>query len=204
MKKRMIAFLIMTIMLVSSMSTVFAASFSDLPSEHWAYEYITTLADKGVINGYTDGTYRPEKAVTRGEFIKLIMVALYDGNEYFEINNPGVGHWALPYVVEANLQGYLTNKTNISELDADISRLEMSHILAKICIENNFNDSLNNGESAEFTDISELDDVSQVYINIIAERGLINGYTDGTFKPDKTMTRAEVAVILSRFNDLIW
>ena len=76
MKRKIIAGMILFVMCISMCMTCFAASFSDLSEEHWAYENITKLVDEGVINGYPDGTYRPESTVSRAEFLKLIMVAL--------------------------------------------------------------------------------------------------------------------------------
>ena len=182
-------------------STSYAISFSDLESSHWAYNNIMALANDGVINGYTDGTYKPEREVTRAEFIKLIMIAAYDGNEYFEVNNFNFGHWAHPYAIEASMSGYLMNGTDISNLDDNISRKEMVHILAKICLNNGVeNDEIQ--EKINFSDIESLDETTQMYINFVTSNGLINGYTDGTFKSDRTMTRAEVATVINRFINL--
>ena len=55
--KKFLAILLCFIMLIST--TCFAAGFSDLTSEHWAYKNVTNLVENGVINGYPDGTYRP-------------------------------------------------------------------------------------------------------------------------------------------------
>ena len=76
--KKFLAILLCFIMLIST--TCFAAGFSDLTSEHWAYKNVTNLVENGVINGYPDGTYRPEKTITRGEFFKLIMTVSEEKN----------------------------------------------------------------------------------------------------------------------------
>ena len=70
-----------------------------------------------------------------------------------------------------------------------------------ICIQNNIKkDEI--GKAKNFLDILELDEETQLYINYVTENGLINGYTDGTFKADRTMTRAEVATVINRFINL--
>lgn len=183
------------------MSSVFAITFSDLSTTQWAYPNIARLVEAGVINGYTDGTYKPEKAVTRGEFFKLIMTAFYGGNEYFEKNNVNIGHWASPYAVEAAVQGYLMNGTTVTNLNDSITRLEMVHILAKLCNSNQLyrKTAL---ERIAFSDVGQLDETSQLYIDFVVQNGLINGYTDITFKPNKFMTRSEVATVMCRFLDL--
>ena len=50
--------------------------------------------------------------------------------------------------------------------------------------------------------MDSLDESTKLYINFVTENGLINGYTDGTFKADRTMTRAEAATVMSRFLSL--
>lgn len=42
-------------------------SFSDLPTDHWAYKYVEYCADQGVVSGYPDGLYRPQRVVTRDQ-----------------------------------------------------------------------------------------------------------------------------------------
>ena len=70
--KRIISFILTAAMLLSIVPTVFAAGFSDFNSSHWAYEYVLALVNDGTINGYADGTFRPEGTVTRAEFVKMI------------------------------------------------------------------------------------------------------------------------------------
>lgn len=202
MKKRIVFVLLAVLMISANVTHLFAITFSDLSSSHWAYSNIMDLAEAGIINGYENGTYQPERAVRRGEFLKLVMTSLYGGNEYFEVNNFNVGHWASPYAIEAAQLGYLMDGTSISNLDDSITRLEMVHILAKICSKNRIEkDELT--EPIEFSDTANLEEVSQLYIDLVTQNGLINGYTDGTFKADKTMTRAEVATVMSRFLSLM-
>lgn len=201
MKRKFKYVLIMNVILIMLTSVIYAATFSDLSKEHWAYNNIMNLVEQKVINGYTDGTYKPEKEVTRGEFFKLIMTALYEGNEYFEVNKINFGHWASPYVIEATMQGYMMNGASIDGLDNYITRKEMVHILARVCIKNNIKSKVFK-EIIEFSDTNDLDNETITYIDYVVMNGLINGYTDGTFKASKTMTRAEVATVINRFISL--
>ena len=58
--------LVLSALLICMCSSVFALSFGDLTADHWAYNYITTLTDAGVINGYPeDNTFRPNNPITR-------------------------------------------------------------------------------------------------------------------------------------------
>lgn len=83
MKKTLISSLLTASLTLSSVFTGFivsavpshAASFSDI-SDHWAKDYIIDAANKNIISGYPDGTFLPDKAVTRAEFIKMVNNAL--------------------------------------------------------------------------------------------------------------------------------
>jgi hypothetical protein len=50
-----------------SVSALHAADFKDVPKDHWAAEYVVSLADEGIIKGYPDGTFRGDQPVTRYE-----------------------------------------------------------------------------------------------------------------------------------------
>ncbi len=202
MKKRMGFLFVSMLLIIASFSSSLAITFSDLPTSHWAYSNIMSLAEKGIINGYENGTYQPERAVSRGEFLKLVMTALYGGNEYFETNKINFGHWATSYAVEAAHLGYLMDGTSISNLNDPITRLEMVNILSKVCIQNQIKKK-EEISAISFSDVEALDEASKLYIDFATRNGLMNGYTDGTFKPQKSMTRAEVATVMVRFQELM-
>jgi len=82
-------------------------AFPDITG-HWAIGYINSAAAKGWVNGYTDGTFRPEKFITRAEVVKIVNTML---NRKIKLENiPAgirqftdfVGHWAYTDIVEAS------------------------------------------------------------------------------------------------------
>ena len=192
----------LSLVLVFSM-TCFAAGFSDLSSDHWAYRNILVLAENGVINGYPDGTFKPENTITRGEFFKLIMTAT-EGEEFFEIANLVASTWTAPYMNYAENKGLMMNGTSTENANDEITRLEMAVVLSKVANYKNIKESYSDDgtgvvENIEFNDISNLSELNQAYINRVADLGLVRGYTDGSFRPNGYMTRAEVATIVYRF-----
>ncbi|MFI3211535.1 MAG: S-layer homology domain-containing protein, partial [Peptostreptococcaceae bacterium] len=81
-------------------------SFPDVATSHWAYDYITDYAQRGILDGYQDGTFKPNQNITRAEFMK-VMVQTFEitnfGERYLKDNanhlNPSNmtdtwGHWA--------------------------------------------------------------------------------------------------------------
>ena len=104
----------------------------------------------------------------------------------------------------AENEGLMMDGTSIENVDDPITRLEMVVVLSKTAIKNKIRksfseDGMNTIKSITFNDISELSEIDQNYINIATSFGLVNGYTDGSFKPNGYMTRAEVATIIYRF-----
>ena len=85
MKKTLVSALT-TALVVGAASTTFAAAnpFSDVPADHWAYDAVTELQAKGVVNGFPDGTYRGNQNMTRYEMAQIIAKALA------KVNTPGV------------------------------------------------------------------------------------------------------------------
>ncbi len=200
MKKNIVLVLLITIFSIAFIQLTMAVNFSDLTEEHWAYKTIVKLANDGVINGYPEGTYCPENSVTRGEFLKLILTASV-GNDYFKNNEVADGeHWAINYAKYAEDNDLLMMGTSIDNLDNDISRLEMAVILARVAMKDGIEDYEYEAKT-KFSDTEGLPNGGSIYIKYIASLGLVNGYPDGTFGPDKTMTRAEVATVIDRFLD---
>jgi len=124
--KRIISLIITLSMLISIVPTAFAAEFSDFNSSHWAYEYVTALVNDGTINGYADGTFRPEGTVTRAEFVKMIGI----GPEAQKVTFDDVtsSHWAYNYIVSSGL-GAL--KGNLFMPDTPITRGDVAVLLWK-------------------------------------------------------------------------
>ena len=68
--KKSIVLLLVVLVVVLSCSFVLAKSFSDVAKDHWAYPVISSMAEKSIVNGYPDGTFGPNKAVTRAPINK--------------------------------------------------------------------------------------------------------------------------------------
>ena len=76
-------------LLVGTTSTAFAAAnpFEDVPVDHWAYDAVAQLAADGVIEGYGDGTYRGDQAITRFEMAQMVARAMAKGGGQLTFGN---------------------------------------------------------------------------------------------------------------------
>jgi len=165
--------------------------FPDVSFEYWAAIQIADLAERGIITGYPDGTFKPETAVTRGQFAKMLCLALgipAGGSSKF---SDTAGHWAEQYITALANQEIVGGYPNGTfKPDAQITRAEISAIISRsLDLESGTN-------QATFSDIEghwAKDD-----IQIMASNTLVTGYPNGTFKPNASAKRSEVATIIYR------
>ncbi|MGE5473327.1 MAG: S-layer homology domain-containing protein, partial [Ignavibacteriales bacterium] len=176
------------------------ANFKDVSIEHWAYNEIMEMSKSGIINGYSDGTFKPEKAVTRAEFAKMMVLSLN-----LALNNPsnatfvdlGSSHWAYKFVEAAKsyLTGYKTTEGMKYKPDKNAMREDVT--VALVRAKGYQNDSVNEAEIYKtFKDANKISPNLRKYVLIAKKRGLINGDPNGKFRPQDTLTRAEAAKLL--------
>jgi uncharacterized repeat protein (TIGR01451 family) len=86
------------------------ANFSDLPTNHWAYGYISAVVNAGLFNGYPDGTFRPDQSITRAELSKVMV--LMRNLFPIQVSPPTfpdiAGHWAINSIEMASRAGFVT------------------------------------------------------------------------------------------------
>lgn len=211
-KMKKIVSLVLSLILAASLSVpVFAAetnikSFDDVAQTHWAYAEIMICAEKGAIDGTRTpdengvGSFKPDGKVTLGQFLTVLSRLL--APEYIEnVEGQKLNHWADPYykaAIEGGIIKGLDFSSDAHSLNTPLTREDMAYILASAAEVN--------GETLQIlprveTLIKDYDTISsdrkeavkQAYSN-----GLIEGYTDGRFGPEDTMTRAQMATVVCR------
>lgn len=191
-------------------------TFKDVPKSHWAYESIKQVAEKGLVAGYSDGTYKPSAQVTRAEFATFLS-RVFDGNDRTpsKFSDVGASHWANDAIQEGLAVGFIKASdfsNNRFEPNKAMTRGEMSRWLANglahanadygKAIEEMANSSLTIIPIPEFYG-GGVNKKDLPYIGVALGTGLLSGYEDFTFKPNGNTTRAEVATILIRFMDIM-
>jgi hypothetical protein len=116
-----------------------SSTFSDVSSGSWYSAAVSTLANADVIDGYPDGSFKPDRAISRAEFIKLI-VAMFGVDEsatasYTDLKTT---NWAYPYIATATSNGWITGYTDGScKPTNSIQRGEavtfMNRVLVRTC-----------------------------------------------------------------------
>ncbi|MBQ9279747.1 MAG: S-layer homology domain-containing protein [Clostridia bacterium] len=198
----MINFIVMFIFISTIFcSTAVAATFKDLSTSHWAYKYITALTNNHVINGYTDGTFKPEGTITNAEFIKLVVMAALPDWIDIEDAESNLNHWAGKYIWIAERYGVISSGSiQLSNIDNPITRIEMVRIISRADISMK-GSSMASNEKVKFNDVLSLNNDDLLLLKHAVSKGLITGYTDNTFKPYHNMSRAEAATMIYRFQN---
>ncbi|MCF6093388.1 S8 family serine peptidase [Microaerobacter geothermalis] len=170
--------------------------FTDI-SSHWAKESIAQLSKEKVINGYQDFTFRPNQPITRAQVAAILVRTLNKTDveqKPFNFSDVKKGYWAYDSLKQAYYLGILSGYDDGTlRPDQPISRAEMAVMVARAA----------NLDLPLFILRPSFTDVPRKHwaakeIQAMSKNGYINGYTDGSFKPNGRATRAEFAVIIER------
>ena len=193
MKKRLLSAFVCMAMLTAMLP--FASAASDLEG-HWAKTYIEYLDREGVINpSATTGKYEPDRDMTRAEFMRYINRAFHF-TEMAAISYTDVpkNAWYYDTIRIAQKYGYI-NGVGDNKMDPEgkVTREQAAVIIGRL-----FKSDPGNVSPSDltFTDRDEIAEWSAGYIKAAADKGFLAGYSDGSFQPNRVVTRGEVAKIL--------
>ena len=163
---------------------------------HWAYNQIYDFMNKGYINGYPDGTFRPENSITRAEFVKILNKTFNLRNGSGKVFNDTVNHWAKKEIDIAVTNGVCNGTSSTTfEPDTPITREQAAKMISNYKrIADTYHNRIDSYGDGWTVSIWAKDAVESML-----EAGYMNGYAeDNTFRPLKNITRAEAVVTLGR------
>ena len=215
MKNYLKTFLIAFIAIIATVAVCYAAEYkySDLTwitkdrqgreivNVHAAAREITQATDINVMDGYPDGTFRPDEPIKRCEFIKMLIGLATNRTFDFGSVDSKYNTWYGPYVTVAEMQGIIEKEQYTEkELEEPITRLEMILMLAKTQIKMKGIKQSQLGKLV-YTDIDSLTQDEKDLVLHAAQYDLLEGMKDGSVKllePNKNLTRGEAAIALMR------
>ncbi|MBR5587135.1 MAG: S-layer homology domain-containing protein, partial [Clostridia bacterium] len=141
-------FLLMTLIIfcISCFAGINGFAFSDVEEEHKHFNAITYLTEKNVVNGYGDGTFKPDDTITRAEFLKMALESVQISNVFGDA------------AVETGFSDVDGKVTTTTTKDADGKEVKTEKVVGQHW--------------------------AAGYIKLAVDKGIVNGYGDGTFKPD--------------------
>ncbi|CCQ98680.1 putative 5'-nucleotidase [[Clostridium] ultunense Esp] len=191
-------FLILSLLL-STVAVVFGSADT---KGHWAEDAVTALEGRKIIEGYPDGTFKPDKAVTRAEFVTLLNRATGIAPSIGEIpfTDLKAGDWFLGQIAAATAKGYIAGYPDKTfRPNQLITRQEAATMLSKLL---ELQGSTKN-DRVSFTDTTRIGTWAKEGIAAAINAGLFQGYPDKSFRPEQKITRAETAATLQRALPLI-
>ena len=202
MKKFIMGLIITSLTLTSFLTTsVLATSlYSDVNSDHWAYESIEKASKYGIMNGMGDGTFGMGETLKRGEFASLL-VRMFGWDvtktEYptFE-DNSDKNKWYYNAIETLYSHGVVDKEIGKYRPEENITREEIAVMLVKALGYTDLAESVKN-TGIPFTDVYS----NKGYITIAYDFGIISGKTSNAFEPQKTALREEVAAMMIRAYD---
>ncbi|CAN7321436.1 S-layer homology domain-containing protein [Paenibacillus sp. LjRoot153] len=185
-------------------------NFNDMKNAQWAMRYIASLASKRVFEGYEDGSFKPEKTVTRIEAITAAVrlmglreQAESDAEKQTKLNFKDadkIPAWAVGYVAVALENDLFTESDDSVRPSEEANRLWATTLLVK-ALKLEAEAKAQMTSTLAFKDAKKIPAGSVGYVKVAVDKGLVNGFEDNTFKPEKSVTRAELAALLDRTND---
>lgn len=148
---------------------------------HWSKASVDRAVAAGYVDGYEDGTFRPEKEVTRAEFVKMVCVAL---GLPIRDQSSGIG-WYMPYVAAAESEGiYAASDFQIGDWDTPITRKEMARMIVRAT-----------DKELKKPDVTKED---SEWMYLATKAGLIQGLSGGELGVDEATTRAQSVTVIER------
>ncbi|WP_394235038.1 S-layer homology domain-containing protein [Niallia oryzisoli] len=161
--------------------------------QDWAKDEVNFLVEKGIINGFENGKFGADEPIKRlHSAIMLDRAIVYNEQPaanpgYIDVIDTSDGYSIVAKLTE---QGIFAGDNQYFYPNQSLTRAQMAKILVTAF-------HLQGSAAHSFTDVNTTHWASD-YISILSDKKIINGYADGSFKPDQSITRAEFSVMLSR------
>ena len=162
---------------------------------HWAQNTINKWVDKGDISGYPDGTFRPNNMITRAEFVVLVNNAMgYTKSGYAYFSDVPSHYWGKNAIQTGVAAGYISGDGNgIFRPNDPVTRQEAAAMISRI-----LDLKQNESRAYRYTDSYAISNWAKGVVGAVSEAGIMAGYPDGSFGPNKVLTRAEAVLALDK------
>lgn len=166
---------------------------------HWAEKEITNLSLNGIINGYSDNSFKPDTNMTRAELVTVINRILGNSKQNTKyVPDINAKDWFYSEIrkgiqagiIQGNTDGYVRPNDNVTREEAIV-------MIQRALVPINSNTLIEG-----FEDVEEVSSWSKQALGIFTNKKYINGYADNTLRPKNNITRAEVVKIIDNIIDL--
>lgn len=178
--------------------------FNDMKEAKWALKHVTKMTAEGAIKGYKDGTFKPNKTVTRAEAVVMTMnkinkegLLTVNDKVYFK-DDSIIPSWAKDQVHLAVYNGFIDVSANGNfEANKPATREWAAKLIASA-----YNLPVTNEKDVnDFSDANKIKPEYLKYVQAALDNGVVTGFPDKKFQPNKPVTRAQMAVMLQNVTD---
>lgn len=166
--------------------------YTDVAPKHWAYSAINDLNNRGLVKGYTNGTFKPSQTITRAEAAVIMARALnLSAKKTTEYRDVAKSHYAYDAIQAVSEAGIFTGRVaGEFSPNGHLTRAETASVLKRAF-------KLSGDATISFSDLNA-NHWAYESVKVLMANGLVDGYPDNTFRPSNTISRAEFASFLSR------
>lgn len=163
----------------------------------WMTPYLEQVQDWGVMRGDSSGNLHEDRSITRAEFVTLVNRAFgyteqSPANPFTDVNP---NDWFAEDISIALQAGYFNGTSPTTAAPYSLVTREQAAVLLGRCLRFQ---GVPNAANSSFTDMHAIGGWSRGMVQEAAELGIIQGYADGSFKPDRPITRGQMACFLVR------
>ena len=192
--------LMMAVTLITSVPATNFTMGQDIQG-HWGEASIEKLIDIEVLNGFEDGSFKPNAHLTRAEMVTILNKLFgYKENALEQFKDVNEAKWYADQMLIAKQANYYKGfENNLAKPEEPITRQDVVTLIARIF-------SIEDVEKSNtlFSDDTELKDYAKGAVYALNELGMIKGDTKQAFHPNENITRAEMATLLDRMTGTIY
>lgn len=176
-------------------------SFRDVSSNYWASPFIQALAQRNVISGFTDGTFKPDQPVTRAQFAAMIQKA-FNQNPTRQLSQGGfrdvpASYWAASAIQEAYETGFMSGYPN----NRFLPNQQIPKVQAIVALTSGLGlsagDTTTNVLSTYYSDAADIPAYAVNNVGAATQANLVVNYPElKVLNPKVSLTRAEAAALL--------
>ena len=186
--------IILTLFMQTALADEITIKFSDLDESYWTYESIQRLVEAGIIQGYPDGTFKPEGYITRAELVKItnLIFSYTYKSETTNLTDIYPDDWYYENVIIAQEAGYIIGfEDGTFRPNDDITREQLSKII----------DSINKLVELPFdkTPVDEVSPWAAAYVSRVLSNRIMALDDNNNFRATEKATRAEACDALAKF-----
>lgn len=211
-KQRILSALLALCIVFTLVPTALAAKaddFTDVSRSDWFYDYVDYVSSKGYFRGTTETTFSPQRNMTRAMFV--VVLFRFDGakgdSSQSAFTDVAPGAWCTAAINWAAANKIVEGKGDGTFApDAPITRAQMCAIIDRYLNYYKKGNKVTLPQTGSVSAMSDQNTVPSYAVDAIKQSqryGLINGFKDGTFRPNALSTRAHVAAVIYRMADLV-